>query len=96
MTTPLIIVLAVVAIVAVHCPQLRRDVLVPPWLLVAIAILAWIKFRPPAPTARPSARHPRAEAGAAHADVSAEALCGKNSQAASAETCFTHEQCGRA
>jgi hypothetical protein len=44
---PVIIVLAVIAIVALIVLTLIVHVLFSPWLLVAaIAILAWIKFRP--------------------------------------------------
>ena len=44
---PVIIVLAVIAIVALLVLSLIVHVLFSPWLLVvAIAILAWIKFRP--------------------------------------------------
>jgi hypothetical protein len=46
-TMPMIIVLAVIAIVALIVLTLIVHVLFSPWLLVAaIAILAWIKFRP--------------------------------------------------
>jgi hypothetical protein len=41
-----IIVLAVVAIVALTVLSFAVHLLFSPWLLVAIAILAWIKFRP--------------------------------------------------
>ena len=41
-----IIVLAVAAIVALTVLSFAVHVLLSPWLLVAIAILAWIKFRP--------------------------------------------------
>ena len=44
---PVIIVLAVIAIVALIVLSLIVHVLYSPWLLVvAIAILPWIKFRP--------------------------------------------------
>jgi hypothetical protein len=43
---PRIIVLALVAIVAVSVLGLAWHFLFSPWLLVAIGILAWIKFRP--------------------------------------------------
>ena len=44
---PVIIVLAVITIVALIVLTLIVHVLFSPWLLVAaIAILAWIKFRP--------------------------------------------------
>jgi hypothetical protein len=48
---PGIIVLASVAIVALTVLSFTVHLLFSPWLLVAIAILAWIKFRP-----RPSHR----------------------------------------
>ena len=41
-----IIVLAVAAIVALTVLSFAVHILFSPWLLVAIAILAWIKFRP--------------------------------------------------
>jgi len=41
-----IIVLPVAAIVALTVLSFAVHVLFSPWLLVAIAILAWIKFRP--------------------------------------------------
>jgi hypothetical protein len=41
-----IIVLAVAAIVALTVLSFAVHVLFSPWLLVAIAILAWIKFGP--------------------------------------------------
>jgi hypothetical protein len=43
---PRIIVLAIVAIVAVSVLGLAWHFLFSPWLLVAIGILAWIKFGP--------------------------------------------------
>ena len=43
---PAIIVLAVIALVALAVLGLAVHVLFSPWLLVAIAILAWIRFRP--------------------------------------------------
>ena len=43
---PGIIVLAFVAIVALVVLSFAVHVLFSPWLLVAVAILAWIKFRP--------------------------------------------------
>ena len=44
---PAIIVLALIAIVALIVLSFAVHVLFSPWLLlVAIAILAWIKFRP--------------------------------------------------
>jgi hypothetical protein len=41
-----IIALAVVAIVAIAVLSFALHILFSPWLLVAIAVLAWIKFRP--------------------------------------------------
>jgi uncharacterized membrane protein len=41
-----LIALAVVAIVALAVLTFAAHILFSPWLLVAIAILAWIKFRP--------------------------------------------------
>jgi hypothetical protein len=41
-----IIVLALIAIVALIVLSFAVHFLFSPWLLVAIAILAWIKFRP--------------------------------------------------
>ena len=41
-----IIALVVIAIVALTVLGFAVHVLFSPWLLVAIAILAWIKFRP--------------------------------------------------
>ena len=41
-----IIALAVVAIVAIAVLSFTLHILFSPWLLVAIAVLAWIKFRP--------------------------------------------------
>ena len=41
-----IIALAVVAIVAIAVLGFALHILFSPWLLVAIAVLAWIKFRP--------------------------------------------------
>jgi hypothetical protein len=43
---PGIIVLALIAILALTVLSFTVHVLLSPWLLVAIAILAWIKFRP--------------------------------------------------
>ena len=43
---PAIIALALIAIVALIIASLAVHVLFSPWLLVAIAVLAWIKFRP--------------------------------------------------
>ena len=44
-----IIALAVVAIVAIAVLSFALHILFSPWLLVAIAVLAWIKFRPRRP-----------------------------------------------
>ena len=41
-----IIALAVAAIVAIAVLSFALHILFSPWLLVAIAVLAWIKFRP--------------------------------------------------
>ena len=43
---PLLIALALIAIVAVTVLSFTLHFLFSPWLLVAIGILAWIKFRP--------------------------------------------------
>ena len=43
---PAIIVLALIAIVALTFISFTVHFLLSPWLLVAIAILAWIRFRP--------------------------------------------------
>ena len=43
---PAIIALAVIAIVALTVLSFAVQVLFSPWLLAAIAILVWIKFRP--------------------------------------------------
>jgi hypothetical protein len=43
---PGIIVLALIAIVALTVLSFTVHFLFSPWLLVAIGILAWIKFRP--------------------------------------------------
>jgi hypothetical protein len=43
---PAIIVLAVIAIVALTVISFTVHVLLSPWLLVAIAILVWLRFRP--------------------------------------------------
>ena len=43
---PVIIALALIAIVALTVFSFAVHVLFSPWLLVALAILAWIKFRP--------------------------------------------------
>jgi hypothetical protein len=43
---PGIIALALIAIVALIVLSVTVHLLFSPWLLVAIAILAWIKFRP--------------------------------------------------
>ena len=57
---PAIIALALIAIVALTVLSFAVHVLFSPWLLVAIAILAWIKFRPRRSTGSPSARPPAA------------------------------------
>jgi hypothetical protein len=43
---PAIIALALIAIAALAVASVAVHVLFSPWLLAAIAILAWIKFRP--------------------------------------------------
>ena len=43
---PVIIALALITIVALTVLSFAVHLLFSPWLLVAIAILAWIKFRP--------------------------------------------------
>jgi hypothetical protein len=43
---PAIIALVVLAIVALTVLSVAVHVLLSPWLLVAIGVLAWIKFRP--------------------------------------------------
>ena len=43
---PGIIALALIVIVALVVLSIAVHVLFSPWLLVAIAVLAWIKFRP--------------------------------------------------
>lgn len=43
---PAFIALALVAIVAVVILSIAVHILFSPWLLVAVAIVAWIKFRP--------------------------------------------------
>jgi hypothetical protein len=43
---PGIITLALIAVVALIVISFAVHVLFSPWLLVAIAILAWVKFRP--------------------------------------------------
>jgi hypothetical protein len=43
---PVFIALALVAIVALTVLGFAVHFLFSPWLLVAIAVLAWIKFRP--------------------------------------------------
>ncbi len=43
---PAIIALVLVAIVALSILSIAAHVLFTPWLLVAIGILAWIKFGP--------------------------------------------------
>jgi hypothetical protein len=43
---PAIIALVLIAIVALTVLSLAVHALFSPWLLVAVGILAWIKFRP--------------------------------------------------
>jgi len=43
---PAIIALALIAVAALAVASAAVHVLFSPWLLAAIAILAWIKFRP--------------------------------------------------
>lgn len=43
---PWVIVLAFIAIVALIIVSFAVDFLFSPWLLVAVAIVAWIRFRP--------------------------------------------------
>ena len=43
---PWIIALALIAVVALAIVGFTLHLLFSPWLLVAIGILAWIKFRP--------------------------------------------------
>jgi hypothetical protein len=43
---PGIITLALIAVVALIIVSFAVHVLFSPWLLVVIAILAWVKFRP--------------------------------------------------
>ena len=43
---PAILALALIALAAVIVLTVTVHILFSPWLLVAIAILAWIKFRP--------------------------------------------------
>jgi len=43
---PAIIALLLIAVVALTVLGLAVHILFSPWLLVAIGILAWIKFRP--------------------------------------------------
>jgi hypothetical protein len=43
---PAIIAVVLIAIVALAVLSVTVHVLFSPWLLVAIAIVAWIKFRP--------------------------------------------------
>jgi hypothetical protein len=46
---PAIIALVLIAIVALTILSFTVHILFSPWLLVAIAILLWIKFRPRRP-----------------------------------------------
>ena len=57
---PAIIALALIALVALTVLSFAVHVLLSPWLLVAIAILAWVKFRPRPSTGSPSAWPPAA------------------------------------
>ena len=43
---PLIIALALIAIVALTVVGFALHLIFSPWLLVAIGVLVWIKFRP--------------------------------------------------
>jgi len=43
---PAIITLALIVVVALIIISFAVHILFSPWLLVAIAILAWVKFRP--------------------------------------------------
>jgi hypothetical protein len=43
---PGIIILALIVVVALIVISFAVHVLFSPWLLVAIAVLAWVKFRP--------------------------------------------------
>jgi hypothetical protein len=43
---PVLITIALIAIVAVTILGFAMHLLFSPWLLVAVAILAWIKLRP--------------------------------------------------
>ena len=43
---PAVIAVVLIAVVALAVLSFTVHVLISPWLLVAIAILAWIKFRP--------------------------------------------------
>jgi hypothetical protein len=43
---PAIIALVLIAIVALAVVSFTVHLLFSPWLLVAVAVLAWIKFRP--------------------------------------------------
>lgn len=45
-TMPGIIAVALIAVIALIVVSFAVHVLFSPWLLVAVAILAWIKFRP--------------------------------------------------
>src|SRR5450755_2136876 len=61
---PVIIALALIAIVALTVLSFAVHVLFSPWLRVAIAILAWIKFRPRASHREPQSRATPCPAGA--------------------------------
>jgi len=64
---PAIIALALSAIVALTVLSFAVHVLFSPWLLVAIAILAWIKFRPRRSHREPQRPATRCPAGAQRA-----------------------------
>ena len=55
---PAIIALALIAIVALTVLGFAVHVLFSPWLLVAIAILAWISSATPLPPVAPVPGHP--------------------------------------
>ena len=55
---PAVIAVVLIAIVALAVLSFTVHVLLFPWLLVAIAILAWIKSGRAAPASNPSARPP--------------------------------------
>ena len=56
---PAVIALVLIAVVALAVLSFTVHLLFSPWLLVAIAIVAWIKVpAAPLPPVTPSARHP--------------------------------------